>query len=83
MRAISHNNGKVKRGDGAPGDGGALYFVDTTESYAIVDGRLYLNGQPAAKGVHRITLDSGETIKVTVSVKGLATHVVEGRGAGV
>lgn len=82
MRLIEHDKGQIKRSADAPqSSGGVLHFVDEQGSAAIVGGQLYIDGQPAAQGQHRLTLRDGDLI-IDVDAHGKAAHRVERRGGG-
>ncbi len=81
MRVIEHGPSQIKRSEDAPVGEGVLHFVDERGSAAIVDGRLYIDGQPAPAGQHRMHMADGDVV-VTVSTKGKASHRVEKRQGG-
>ncbi len=72
MRWIKHNDGKIEKGDGVPGDGDA-FFVGENGSMALVNGKLYIDGKQALKGEHKIKLKDGTELPITVDAKGKAT----------
>lgn len=82
MRLIHHDDqGHITRSEDTPVGGGVLHFVDERGSAAIVGGQLYIDGQPAAQGQHRLTLRDGDLI-VDVDVHGKAAHRIERRPGG-
>jgi hypothetical protein len=84
QRWIRHEHGKRRHGDGAPPTGAAdLHFVDEEGSMAVVNGILYLNGQPAGEGEYPLRLAGpAANLIIAVDPHGKAKRVKGGAGGG-
>lgn len=70
MRAIQFNNGRISRSNTDIPDGNT-FFVDERGSAAIINNALYVNGERAPKGTHKIIVGNKE-LPVDVDSKGNA-----------
>lgn len=71
MRFIERkHNGKLNRGGPPDEQGGPLYWIETTGSWALVDGVLYRDGKSAGEGDYDLPVPGEETRQYRVKTRG-------------